>query len=83
MVYKGLSSCLNGVKFYKGAVRRSMRGKVKTAGAFTEGGKRVVVASSTLKVARPTYEPRTDKVAVANRGMPDTEVKSKVVKVMW
>ena len=62
-----------------------MSGKVKTAepSGTIVGEKRVVVAYSTMKVARPTHEPKTDKVAVVNRGMPETEVKSKVVKVMW
>jgi hypothetical protein len=62
-----------------------MNDKVATAKAngTIEGERRVVVAYSTMKVARATHEPRTDKVAVVNRGMPESEVKSKVVKVMW
>ena len=62
-----------------------MSGKVQTVkpNGTIEGERRVVVAYSTMKVARPTHEPRTDKVAVVNSGMPETEVKSKVVKVMW
>lgn len=61
-----------------------MSGKVKTAvpSGTIEGERRVVVAYSTMKVSRPTHEP-TAKVAVANCGMPETDVKSKVVKVMW
>ena len=64
--------------------RRTMSGKVKTAvpSGTIEGERRVVVAYSTIKVARPTHEPPA-KVAVANRGMPESEVRSKVVKVMW
>jgi hypothetical protein len=62
-----------------------MSEKVQTArpSGTIEGERRVVVAFSTMKVARATHEPRTDKVAVVNRGMPESEVKSKVVKVMW
>ena len=62
-----------------------MTGKVEIAKPLgtIEGERRVVVAYSTMKVARQTHEPKPDKVAVVNRGMPETEVKSKVVKVMW
>jgi hypothetical protein len=62
-----------------------MSNKVETArpNGTIEKERRVVVAFSTMKVARPSHEPRTDKVAVVNSGMPETEVKSKVVKVMW
>jgi len=62
-----------------------MSGKVQTARAsgIIEGERRVTVAISTMKVARPTHEPKTGKVAVVNRGMPESEVRSKVVKIMW
>jgi hypothetical protein len=62
-----------------------MSGKVQTAtpSGTIEGERRVVVAYSTMKVARHTHEPKIDKVAVVNRGMPEADVKSKVVKVMW
>jgi len=62
-----------------------MTGKVEIAKPLGTivGEKRVVVAFSTMKVARPTHELKTDKVTVVNRGMPESEVKSKVVKVMW
>jgi hypothetical protein len=62
-----------------------MNDKVKTAvpSGTIEGEKRVVVAYSTMKVARVTHDPKLDKVAVVNCGMPESEVKSKVVKVMW
>ena len=62
-----------------------MNDKVATAkpSGTIEGETRVVVAYSTLKVARKTHEPKIDKVAIVNRGMPESEVKSKVVKVMW
>jgi hypothetical protein len=62
-----------------------MSKKVYTAkhGGTMAGDGRVAVALSTMKVPRPTHEPRTDKVAVVNNGMPETDVKSKVVKVMW
>jgi hypothetical protein len=62
-----------------------MSKKVYTAkpSGTIEGETRVVVAYSTMKVARKTHEPKKDKVAVVNNGMPETDVKSKVVKVMW
>jgi hypothetical protein len=62
-----------------------MSGKVATAkpNGTIEMERRVVIAVSTMKVARPTHEPIADKVAIVNRGMPESEVKSKVVKVMW
>jgi hypothetical protein len=62
-----------------------MNDKVATAtpSGTIIGEKRVVVAFSTMKVARSTHEPKANKVAVVNRGMPESEVKSKVVKVMW
>jgi len=74
------------VNVYKGIEqRRSMSVKVKTAfkGGVSDGTSRVTSAYGPVKVARKTHEPKTDKVAVVNRGMPETEVKSKVVKVMW
>ena len=62
-----------------------MNDKVQTAkqSGTIEVERRVAVAITTMKVARPTHEPKVDKVAVVNSGMPETEVKSKVVKVMW
>ena len=57
--------------------------KVQTAvkGGVSEGNSRVTSAYGPVKVARPTREKTSDKVIVGP--IPATEVKSKVVKVMW
>ena len=60
--------------------------KVKTvegSGITKDSTKRVVVASSGMRVARPTHEPK-GKVVVANTDMPNIyETKRRVVKVLY
>lgn len=62
-------------------------GKVKSVipGGIIEGtGKRVVMADSGQRIAPPTHDVKSSKVAVANTNMPNQyETKGKVVKVLY